>query len=148
MVCCGGDWRIRLCGSTSISRSPDLNSVPSIYNYSTNSNEPLASDPQESIPTIDFSLLNSTDVDLRSKEIQELDKACKEWGFFQVINHGVPEALMKMVISFRVKLKVIVHPEFNCPNKPLGFSLCDETGFLDLTGCAFLMNIICKCVYF
>ncbi|PWA68441.1 Non-heme dioxygenase N-terminal domain-containing protein [Artemisia annua] len=145
-----------------LAESPDLNSVPSIYNYSTNSNEPLASDPQESIPTINFSLLNSTDADLRSKEIQELDKACKEWGFFQVINHGVPEALMKMVIeksyeffnmtdeekkdfeekdvldpirygtSFNFKkdivlywrdfLKVIVHPEFNCPNKPLGFS--------------------------
>ncbi|GJX93990.1 DMR6-like oxygenase 2-like protein [Tanacetum coccineum] len=82
-----------------LAESPSLNSIPAMYNYSTNSNEPPASDPQEPIPIIDFALLSSTDADLRSKEIGELDKACKDWGFFQVINHGVSDALMKMVIE-------------------------------------------------
>lgn len=82
----------------------------------------------------------------------------------KVVNHGVPESLMKMVMekskeffdlreeekkvyeengvldpirygtSFNSKkdeifywrdfLKVIVHPEFHCPDKPLGFRSC------------------------
>ncbi|KAI3803799.1 hypothetical protein L1987_31961 [Smallanthus sonchifolius] len=83
----------------SIAESPDLNHIPSIYAYSVNSTEPPASDTQDEIPTVDFSLLTSADPDLRSKTIQELDMACKDWGFFRVINHGVPEALMHMVIE-------------------------------------------------
>ncbi|XP_023764743.1 2-oxoglutarate-dependent dioxygenase 19 [Lactuca sativa] len=145
-----------------LTESSDLKSIPSIYAYSTNSNEYPASDPQDSIPVIDFSLLTSPDPTLRCQVIQDLDKACTEWGFFQVINHGVPETLMNMVIkksseffdltdeekkdfeekdvrdpirygtSFNTKkekffcwrdfLKLIVHPEFHSPNKPLGFS--------------------------
>ncbi|XP_071691645.1 2-oxoglutarate-dependent dioxygenase 19-like [Rutidosis leptorrhynchoides] len=144
-----------------LAESPDLNFIPSKYAYSTNSTELPASDPQDLIPTIDFSLLTSNDPDLRSQMIQELDYACKDWGFFQVINHGVPETLMNTIIekskdffsltdeekkdyeekdvldpirygtSFNSKkdkvfywrdfLKVIVHPEFNCPDKPEGF---------------------------
>ncbi|XP_076954828.1 2-oxoglutarate-dependent dioxygenase 19-like [Bidens hawaiensis] len=145
----------------SLAESPDLLRIPSIYTYSVNSTESPASDLQNAIPTIDFALLTSADPDLRSQVIQELDIACKDWGFFQVINHGVPESLMGMVIEKSVEffdmsdeekkefeekgvldpirygtsfnsqkdeifywrdfLKVIVHPEFNCPNKPLGF---------------------------
>lgn len=145
-----------------LAQSSDLKSIPSTYAYSTNSNEFPASDPQDSIPIIDFSFLISPDTAVRSQVIQDLHNACKEWGFFQVINHGVPETLMNMVIekageffeltdeekkdfedkdvrepirygtSFNTKkekvfcwrdyLKLIVHPEFHSPNKPLGFS--------------------------
>ncbi|KAI3774605.1 hypothetical protein L1987_49164 [Smallanthus sonchifolius] len=66
-----------------LAESPDLNHIPSIYTYSVNSTEPPASDIQDEIPTIDFSLLTSADPDLRSKMIQELDMACKDWGFFR-----------------------------------------------------------------
>ncbi|XP_024980145.1 protein DMR6-LIKE OXYGENASE 2-like isoform X1 [Cynara cardunculus var. scolymus] len=82
-----------------LAESPDLNSIPSLYAYSKNATDSPASDPQDPIPTIDFSLLTSADPDQRSQVIQELDKACKDWGFFQVINHGVPESLMKMVME-------------------------------------------------
>ncbi|KAI3525547.1 hypothetical protein L1887_04408 [Cichorium endivia] len=145
-----------------LAESPDLNSIPSIYAYSTNPNESPVSDPQDSIPVIDFSLLMSPDPVIQSQVIQKLGNACNDWGFFQVINHGVPETLMKMIIeksneffnltdeekkdfeekdvldpirygtSFNSKkdkvfcwrdfLKVIVHPEFHSPNKPVGFS--------------------------
>ncbi|KAI7727772.1 hypothetical protein M8C21_018403 [Ambrosia artemisiifolia] len=144
-----------------LAESPDLRHIPSIYVNSANSTEPPALDPEDAIPTIDFSLLTSDDAYLRSQVVKELDIACKDWGFFRVINHGVPESLMNMVIekskeffdmsdeekkefeekdvldpirygtSFNSKkdeifywrdfLKVIVHPEFTCPNKPLGF---------------------------
>ena len=46
----------------------------------------------EGIPVIDLSILNSpdtsTDAELSSL-VGEISNACKEWGFFQVINHGV-----------------------------------------------------------
>ncbi|XP_048326134.2 S-norcoclaurine synthase 1 [Ziziphus jujuba] len=39
----------------------------------------------DNIPVINFALLVSGDGD----ELNKLDSACKEWGFFQLINHGV-----------------------------------------------------------
>ncbi|GFY89433.1 hypothetical protein Acr_06g0013730 [Actinidia rufa] len=35
----------------------------------------------------------------RSKVIQDLKKACQDWGFFMLVNHGVPESLMKAVLD-------------------------------------------------
>ncbi|KAA8536426.1 hypothetical protein F0562_028904 [Nyssa sinensis] len=146
----------------SLAASADLTSIPSNYTYSASPIEPAASDPEDSIPVIDFSLLTSGDPDQRSKIIQDLGKACKDWGFFMVINHGVSKSLMKAVIEasndffnlteeekqefdgkhvmdpircgtsynarldkvffWRDFLKVVVHPEFNFPDKPTGFS--------------------------
>ncbi|PQM42313.1 protein DMR6-LIKE OXYGENASE 2 [Prunus yedoensis var. nudiflora] len=100
-----------------------------------------ANDPEHSIPTIDFALLTSGSPDQRAKVIEELGRACEEWGFFQVTNHGVPERLMKSMIDvchrffdlpeeekkeFQTKnldfLKVIAHPKFNSLYKPAGYS--------------------------
>ncbi|XP_050382200.1 protein SRG1-like [Argentina anserina] len=39
----------------------------------------------DDIPIIDFSLLSSG----HEEELKKLDLACKEWGFFQLVNHGV-----------------------------------------------------------
>ncbi|ONK76737.1 uncharacterized protein A4U43_C03F31590 [Asparagus officinalis] len=50
------------------------------------------------IPVIDLSLLSEAD----EGELSRLDIACREWGFFQVINHGIsPEVLqnLKSVVS-------------------------------------------------
>lgn len=68
-----------------LSESRDLNTIPSIYTYTTNPNESPVSNSQDSIPTIDFSLLTSPDPSLRLQVIQELGDACKDWGFFQVL---------------------------------------------------------------
>ena len=38
----------------------------------------------EAIPTVDFSLLTSADPDQRSKAVEDLGRACREWGFFVV----------------------------------------------------------------
>ncbi|KAK1264770.1 Protein SRG1 [Acorus gramineus] len=43
------------------------------------------------IPVIDMSLLSIGNKD----ELNKLDFACKEWGFFQIINHGVTEELLQ-----------------------------------------------------
>lgn len=45
------------------------------------------------VPVIDLSKLLSED----ATELDKLDHACKEWGFFQLINHGVDLSLMENV---------------------------------------------------
>ncbi|KAL2349078.1 hypothetical protein Fmac_003078 [Flemingia macrophylla] len=45
------------------------------------------------IPIIDLSKLLSED----ANELEKLDLACKEWGFFQLINHGVNPTLVENV---------------------------------------------------
>ncbi|CAK8541702.1 unnamed protein product [Lathyrus sativus] len=43
------------------------------------------------LPVIDFALL----LDRNKDELSKLDTACKEWGFFQIVNHGVEIDLMQ-----------------------------------------------------
>ncbi|XP_057495236.1 2-oxoglutarate-dependent dioxygenase 19-like [Actinidia eriantha] len=78
-------------------------SIPWRYSNSTvlnlNEHDNIASEPEESIPIIDFSLLTSSDPIRRSEAIHQLSHACQEWGFFMLVNHGVPESLMKAVIN-------------------------------------------------
>lgn len=147
-----------------LAESGGLTSVPSEYTFTTNPNDQAeANDPEYSIPTIDFSLLTSGSPDQRSKVLHDLHKACEEWGFFMVINHGVPDKVLKGMISvceaffnltdeekkefqgtsnvldpikcgtsfniaidkvllWRDFVKVISHPDFNSPHKPVGFS--------------------------
>ncbi|KAI4299987.1 hypothetical protein L6164_033407 [Bauhinia variegata] len=114
-----------------------------------------------SVPIIDFSLLTSSNPEERSKAITELGMACEKWGFFLLINHGVPESLRKSILEWLEQLfnmpkeelgklggnhvmdpvrcgaryfrnrsgeptemgyiKLIVHPEFSCPDKPADY---------------------------
>ncbi|XP_072982227.1 2-oxoglutarate-dependent dioxygenase 19-like [Typha latifolia] len=48
---------------------------------------------EEEIPAIDFDLLVNGAPDERSQVVRELGKACEDWGFFMVVNHGVPAKL-------------------------------------------------------
>ncbi|EOX98715.1 2-oxoglutarate and Fe(II)-dependent oxygenase superfamily protein, putative [Theobroma cacao] len=83
----------------SLAELPGLTSIPPIYIFPTNANDQPFSDAKESIPTIDFSHLTSNNPDERSKVLQELGDACLDWGFFMVINHGVPESMMQAIIE-------------------------------------------------
>ncbi|KAG4165276.1 hypothetical protein ERO13_A13G069400v2 [Gossypium hirsutum] len=82
-----------------LSESPGLSSIPSIYTFPKQTYHEPVSDTKEPIPTIDFSLLTSSHPDQRSKTIRELGIACRDWGFFMVTNHGVPERMMKAIIE-------------------------------------------------
>lgn len=63
-----------------LAESANLTSIPSSYAHSAQTN---ASEPGVSIPIVDLSLLASGD----SEAIEDLDKACKDWGFFMVHIH-------------------------------------------------------------
>ncbi|CAI8617656.1 unnamed protein product [Vicia faba] len=53
--------------------------------------------PLPQLPVIDLSKLLSQDINLKEPELHNLHYACKEWGFFQLINHGVSSSLMEHV---------------------------------------------------
>lgn len=64
--------------------SGSLKSVPPNHVFAKSSSDYICSEA-ETIPTIDFSLLTSGTPDQRSKAIQDIGNACREWGFFMVI---------------------------------------------------------------
>lgn len=86
-----------------LAESNKLTTIPSYYTYSTSNLRSSEEDNevvvQEQIPTIDFSLLTSTSREQRSKIVQELGRACQDWGFFMVINHGIPEGFMDKMLK-------------------------------------------------
>jgi hypothetical protein len=72
-----------------------LTKVPDRYVRSHQDRPILSSTtPLPQLPVIDLSKLLSHD--LNQPELKKLHYACKEWGFFQLINHGVSGSLWKM----------------------------------------------------
>ncbi|KAK8302293.1 hypothetical protein V6Z12_D04G077200 [Gossypium hirsutum] len=80
--------------------------VPQRYIHENKDGPIISEDLADSleIPVIDFSFLAKGDED----EVQKLHLACKDWGFFQVINHGVKEEILE-------KMKAAVAAFFELP---------------------------------
>ncbi|KAL6858717.1 hypothetical protein ACP4OV_017719 [Aristida adscensionis] len=53
----------------------------------------------DGIPVVDLDLLVNGTADERLQAIQDIGRACRDWGLFMVINHGVPEALREAVMA-------------------------------------------------
>ncbi|KAK7282574.1 hypothetical protein RIF29_11471 [Crotalaria pallida] len=87
--------------NTFSSSEPNRDSpIPSTYNSLTDEARDDVSDKlAASIPVIDFSLLTSDDPLIHTKTVHELGKACAEWGFFMLTNHGIPENVIEDVMN-------------------------------------------------
>ncbi|GMH19431.1 hypothetical protein Nepgr_021272 [Nepenthes gracilis] len=64
-------------------------------------------DVESQLPIIDMERLTCLDFK-GSEELEKLDRACKDWGFFQLINHGVNSSLI-------TKVKHGIEEFFNLP---------------------------------
>ncbi|CAI8598370.1 unnamed protein product [Vicia faba] len=74
--------------------------IPSNYHSFADINDVADADGlAASIPVIDFSFLTSDDPQIHTKTVDELGKACAEWGFFMLINHGISESLMEELMK-------------------------------------------------
>ncbi|KAL1806440.1 hypothetical protein ACET3Z_029508 [Daucus carota] len=55
-------------------------------------------DHKFTLPNIDFKGIDN-DATLRREVIEKVKDACLNWGFFQVINHNIPETVMDEMIE-------------------------------------------------
>ncbi|XP_027081075.1 S-norcoclaurine synthase 1-like [Coffea arabica] len=86
--------------------SNNLKEIPHRYIRPELNPDEVSVDESLQIPVIDMSKLATDHVD-NQNEMAELHQACKEWGFFQLINHGATAAIEKM--------KVVVEDFFKLP---------------------------------
>lgn len=71
------------------------------------------------IPLIDFKDLDSSDESVRKAVVERISQACREWGFFQVIGHGVDHDLMaRMQAAWREFFRLPVEEKQEYANSP------------------------------
>lgn len=107
-------------------------SVPARYIIRSDQDPPISpfqfpSSSQE-IPVIDFLRLLSGN----NSELLKLDSACREWGFFQLINHGVRSSLVE-------KVKVDIQEFFKLP-KEAKQKFAQKPGDIEGLGQAFVLS--------
>ncbi|CBI33960.3 unnamed protein product, partial [Vitis vinifera] len=85
--------------------SSNSDDMPLWYLRSELQSEEVLVDESLQIPTIDMRKLMVED-----DEMGKVQSACKEWGFFQLINHGVAEEVIE-------KMKAVVQEFFKLPLK-------------------------------
>ncbi|GMN43406.1 hypothetical protein TIFTF001_012607 [Ficus carica] len=78
-----------------------LTEIPPRYSHSAFQESPVVSSDNSSIPIVDLDrLATGSSVD-HDSELQRLHSACSEWGFFQIINHGISTSLLE---KFRTEI--------------------------------------------
>ncbi|PPS17667.1 hypothetical protein GOBAR_AA02890 [Gossypium barbadense] len=82
--------------------SKNLKNIPSRYIRPEIEFEVVPIDESQQIPVIDMSKLDHGD------EQKKLHQACKDWGFFQLINHGIADELI-------AKMKIDTQEFFKLP---------------------------------
>lgn len=84
-----------------------LKEIPPRYIRDNQQHDQVVSDAMSEIPVINMEKLLSEKVSMEA-ELSKLDFACKEWGFFQLVSHGVRSSLLE-------KVKTEIQDFFNLP---------------------------------
>lgn len=70
-----------------------------------NINDELTVDDECELPVIDLSRLKKSDDEVAIEECKfEISKASKEWGFFQVVKHGISNDILRRLMCEQKKL--------------------------------------------
>ncbi|KAI5649448.1 hypothetical protein M9H77_35453 [Catharanthus roseus] len=85
-----------------------LKKLPSIFIHDTIKEENIKSQKSEpskhQVPIIDIGVDGATeDPAFRSEIINKIRDACEKWGFFQIVNHGIPDHVMEKTIEATTK---------------------------------------------
>ncbi|OMO73978.1 Oxoglutarate/iron-dependent dioxygenase [Corchorus olitorius] len=79
-----------------------VSKIPSLFNHHRQSKKPhdfpISTDSNIEIPLIDFDGIDKCE-SLRTKVIDQVRNACEKWGFFQLINHGIPASVLEEMIN-------------------------------------------------
>ncbi|KAM7462967.1 hypothetical protein LguiA_031088 [Lonicera macranthoides] len=72
--------------------------IPAIFLHNQLKIQENSADNQLTIPTVDLKGLDKDEA-VRSEIIQKVKEASESWGFFQIVNHGIPQSVMDGVID-------------------------------------------------
>ncbi|KAF5736757.1 hypothetical protein HS088_TW14G00910 [Tripterygium wilfordii] len=60
---------------------------------------PSHCNPNLQIPTIDLGAINTEDAGARAAVIEQVRAACENWGFFQLVNHGIRQGTLREMLD-------------------------------------------------
>ncbi|CAK8566476.1 unnamed protein product [Lathyrus sativus] len=86
--------RVQSLSEGCIDSIPDRYIKPPTDRPFVNSSSSYHNDDDINIPIIDIGGLYGDDFDVRASIMKQISDACCDWGFFQIINHGVSHDLM------------------------------------------------------
>ncbi|CAL1390844.1 unnamed protein product [Linum trigynum] len=87
--------RVQSLSDSGIRKIPDCYVKPPSHRPSLNHNAAAA--VVSNIPVTDLAEDFSHDPSVRSETLRRLSSACKDWGFFQVVNHDVDVDMMRNI---------------------------------------------------